>query len=320
MAEQPQVLYGGQAVIEGVMIRGREDAVVAVRTPDGEIAIRPLPRSGWWLPAWRRFVFLRGIAALAETLGLGMKSLAISANLAATTPDQEADAERAEALGNVAIAVMLALSLGLAIVIFFLVPVFLSRGLETFGWSAVEANIGEGLLRVALFVGYLVLIGRMEDIRRLYGYHGAEHMAVHARENGAPLTIEGLRRYPTAHPRCGTAFLLTVVLVSILAFMFFPRDPLWLHAVSRLALVPVVASASYEIIRFFGRHPANIWVRVLGSPSLLLQDLTTSQPDDGQCEVAIAAITAAVARDTGEPLKAAAPKAAGAGAGPGDQA
>ena len=138
-------------------------------------------------------------------------------------------------------------------------------------------------------------------------------MAVHARENGDPLTPEGLRRHPTAHPRCGTAFLLTVVLVSIVAFMFFPRDPLWFHFTSRIILIPVVAAVSYEIIRFNGRHADWWWVKVLAWPSLLLQNLTTKQPDDGQCEVAIASINAAIALDSGQPITGAA-TAANAGA------
>ncbi|MCH7906269.1 MAG: DUF1385 domain-containing protein [Chloroflexi bacterium] len=316
MAHSPPqgALYGGQAVIEGVMIRGASDAVVAVRKPDGEIMIQSLPQSRLWLSRWRRILFLRGIAALAETLTLGMKALALSANAAIPQEEREDDdSGKQETIGGFALGAMIAISLTLAIVVFFIIPLFLSRGLESFGWNDWAANAGEGAIRVVMFIGYIWLIGRMRDIQRLYGYHGAEHMAVHARENGDPLTPEGLRRHPTAHPRCGTAFLLTVVLVSIVAFMFFPRDPLWIHFASRIVLIPVVAAVSYEIIRFNGRHADWWWVKVLAWPSLLLQNLTTKQPDDGQCEVAIASINAAIALDSGQPITGAA-TAANAGA------
>ncbi len=311
MAESPPkgALYGGQAVIEGVMIRGASDAVVAVRKPDGEIMIQPLPQSKLWLSRWRRILFLRGIAVLAETLTLGMKALAVSANAALPQDEEGEDGEPAEeqSLGGLALGGMIALSLTLAIVIFFIIPLFLSRGLESFGWNYWAANAGEGGIRILLFLAYIWLIGRMSDIQRLYGYHGAEHMAVHAHENGDPLTPEGLRLHPTAHPRCGTAFLLTVVLVSIVAFMFFPRDPLWIHFASRIVLIPVVAAVSYEIIRFNGRHADWWWVKVVAWPSLLLQNLTTKQPDDGQCEVAIASMRAAIALDNGEAIPASSP-------------
>jgi uncharacterized protein YqhQ len=307
LADSPPkgALYGGQAVIEGVMIRGASDAVVAVRKPDGDIMVQPLPQSKLWLSRWRRYPLLRGISALAETLVLGMKALAVSAN-AALPPEESDDGELEEeqTLSGLALGGMIAISLTLAIVVFFIIPLFLSRGLESFGWNDLAANAGEGGIRILLFLGYIWLIGRMSDIQRLYGYHGAEHMAVHAFENGDPMTPEGLRRHPTAHSRCGTAFLLTVVLVSIIAFMFFPRDPLWIHFASRIVLVPVVAAISYEIIRFNGRHSDWWWVKVVAWPSLLLQNLTTKQPDDGQCEVAIASIEAAIALDNGQPIAA----------------
>ncbi|MDP6823722.1 MAG: DUF1385 domain-containing protein [Dehalococcoidia bacterium] len=307
MAQSPLqgALYGGQAVIEGVMIRGSSDAVVAVRKPDGEIMVRPLPQSKLWLSRWRRIPFLRGIAALAETLTLGMKALAVSAN-AALPPEEREDGgiPEEQTLGGFALGGMIAISLTLAIVVFFIIPLFLSRGLEAFGWNYWAANAGEGGIRVILFLAYIWLIGRMSDIQRLYGYHGAEHMAVHAFENGDPMTPSGLRRHPTAHSRCGTAFLLTVVLVSIVAFMFFPRDPLWVHFASRIVLIPVVAAVSYEIIRFNGRHSEWWWVKIVAWPSLLLQNLTTKQPDDGQCEIAIASIEAAIALDNGRPIPA----------------
>ncbi len=310
MADSPPkaALYGGQAVIEGIMIRGASDAVVAVRKPDGEIMVQSLPQSKLWLNSWRRIIFLRGISVLAETLVLGMKALAVSAN-AALPQEEKVDGEDAEeeALGGLALGGMIAISLTLAIVVFFIIPLFLSRGLESFGWNDWAANAGEGGIRVLLFLGYIWLIGRMADIQRLYGYHGAEHMAVHAHENGDPLTPEGLRTHPTAHARCGTAFLLTVVLVSIIAFMFFPRDPLWIHFASRIVLIPGVASVSYEIIRFNGRHSEWRWVKVVAWPSLLLQNLTTKQPDNGQCEVAIASIQAAIALDGGQAISAGTP-------------
>ena len=276
------------------MIRGQRRAALAVRRPDGLIIRRSIPLENWANSSLRNVVLIRGVLVLLETLLVGMKSLTISANEAAI--DDSADDDDAQ-LSNVAMATLLGVSLVLGIVIFFLIPVFVSRLVENAGANNFYANLVEGGIRLGLFIAYVWVIGKMNDIKRVFGYHGAEHMVVHAHEAKEPLTVESVRRFPPAHPRCGTSFLMTVVLVSIIMFMFFPRDPFWFLVVSRIILVPIIAGISYEFIRYAGTHQGNIWVRLFNAPNILLQDLTTRQPDEGMIEVAITAIEYAIAID-----------------------
>jgi uncharacterized protein YqhQ len=222
-----------------------------------------------------------------------MKSLTISANEAAADENPDDDQQ----LSSVAMASLVTVSLVIGIGIFFLIPVFVSRLIDNSGANNFTANLVEGGIRLALFIGYVWVIGKMNDIKRVFGYHGAEHMVVHAHEAREPLTLESVRRFPPAHPRCGTSFLMTVVIVSIIMFMFFPRDPFWFLVVSRIVLVPIIAGISYEFIRFAGTHQNSIWIRMFNAPNILLQDLTTRQPDDGMMEVAITAIEYAIAMD-----------------------
>jgi uncharacterized protein YqhQ len=224
-----------------------------------------------------------------------MKSLTISANEAAADENPDEDQQ----LSSVAMAMLLTVSLVLGVVIFFLIPVFVSRLVDNAGANDFIANLVEGGIRLGLFIGYVWVIGKMNDIKRVFGYHGAEHMVVHANEAGEPLTIQSVRRFPPAHPRCGTSFLMTVVLVSIIMFMFFPREPFWFLVISRIVLVPIIAGISYEFIRFAGTHQNSIWIRMISSPNILLQDLTTRQPDEGMMEVAITAIEYAIEMDKG---------------------
>ncbi|MQG87847.1 MAG: DUF1385 domain-containing protein [SAR202 cluster bacterium] len=294
-SNQSPVLYGGQAVIEGVMIRGQSRGALAVRRPDGVIVRRSIPLEGWANSSLRSIPFLRGVLVLLETLLVGMKSLTISANEAAVDENPEENQE----LSTIAMATLITVSLVIGIVIFFLIPVFVSRLVEINGANNFAANIVEGGIRLGLFIGYVWLIGKMNDIKRVFGYHGAEHMAVHAYEAKEPFTVESVMRFPPAHPRCGTSFLMTVVLVSIIMFMLFPRDPLWFLIVSRIVLVPVIAGISYEFIRYAGTHQNRIWVRWFNFPNILLQDLTTRHPDQEMVEVAITAIEYAIAMDEG---------------------
>ena len=287
-ANQPHT-YGGQAVIEGVMIRGQRNIAIAVRRPDGSIALKRQPLTPIFTGKLRRIPLVRGVIAMAETLTLGMRALTYSANVAAEAEGEEISAR--------SMAGMMAVSLTIAIGLFFLVPVLASDRLEGLLGSSLMANIAEGVIRLGLFLGYILLIGRMNDIRRVFMYHGAEHMTVHAQERGDPLNIERIRRYPTAHPRCGTAFLLVVMVVAILAFIFVGREPFWWLIASRIVLVPLIAAVSYEVIRFSGRHAANPLVALITAPSLALQSLTTRQPDDDQIEIAIAAMQQAQAAD-----------------------
>ena len=287
-ANQPHT-YGGQAVIEGVMIRGQRNIAIAVRRPDGSIALKRQPLTPIFTGRLRRIPLARGVIAMAETLTLGMRALSYSANVAAEAEGEEISAR--------SMAGMMAVSLTIAIGLFFLVPVLASDRLEGLLGSSLMANIAEGVIRLGLFLGYILLIGRMNDIRRVFMYHGAEHMTVHAQERGDPLNIAHIRRYPTAHPRCGTAFLLVVMVVAILAFIFVGREPFWWLIASRIVLVPLIAAVSYEVIRFSGRHAANPLVALITAPSLALQSLTTRRPDDDQIEIAIAAMQQAQAAD-----------------------
>ncbi len=292
-SERP-VLYGGQAIVEGVMIRGRDHAALAIRREDKSIVRREIDLTGWSKIRARRIPWIRGVIVLAETLLVGMKALSISAAEAAP-PDEETG--EPEEIGKGGMAIMLFISLVFGLLIFFLVPLALSRVAEWAGANEFTANVVEGVLRLAIFIAYIWLIGRMEDIRRVFGYHGAEHMAVAAHEAGEPLTVDSVRRFPEAHPRCGTSFLMTVVVVSILIFILLPRDPLWFLVGSRIVLIPVIGAISYELIRYAGTHPTQFWVRLLGAPNLWLQELTTRPPDDSMIEVAIEAMNYALELD-----------------------
>jgi uncharacterized protein YqhQ len=231
------------------MIRGQRHVSVAVRRPNGSIALQCRELGGFFTGRLRRVPLVRGVIVLIETLTLGMRALSYSANVGLEEEGQE--------IGKGAVAVMIGVSLVLAIGLFFMVPVLASRSLEAPLGSDLLSNIAEGVIRLVLFVGYLVLIGRMKDIRRVFMYHGAEHMTVHAQEHGDPLNVEAVRKYSTAHPRCGTAFLLVVMVVAIVVFVFVGRDPFWWLVSSRVVLIPFIAAAGYEVIRFSGRHARN---------------------------------------------------------------
>ena len=281
--------YGGQAVIEGVMIRGQNNVTTSVRNPQGKIQTRVKPIGDIFTGKPRRFPLIRGILALAETLYLGMDSLSYSASVS----DGESDAE----ISKLSIASMIGFSVLIAIALFFLLPLIASKPFEGLFGSDIISKVVEGVLRLVIFVLYIFGIGLMSDIRRVYMYHGAEHMTVHAMEKGDPLVVAEIRKYPTAHPRCGTAFLLTVMIIAIIVFTLVPRDPFWMVIISRIVLIPVIASLSYEVIRLSGKYSQNFMVSLIMAPSLWLQKLTTRQPDDAQIEVAISAMTAAVEAD-----------------------
>ena len=274
--------YGGQAVIEGVMIRGRTNVSVAVRRPDGTIALQSRRLSPLFTGRLRQIPLVRGVIALMETLILGMRALSYSANVGIE--------EEGEEVGKVSMVSMMLVSLLFAIGLFFLVPVFASRGLEGALGSGYATNIAEGLIRLGIFLAYILLIGRMSDIRRVFMYHGAEHMTVHAQERGEVLSLESVRKYSTAHPRCGTAFLLVVMVVAIIVFVIVGREPFWWLIASRIVLMPFIAAVSYELIRLSGRYSGNPLVALITGPSLALQALTTREPEDDQIEIAIEAM------------------------------
>lgn len=296
MSEQPNFVYGGQAVIEGVMIRGRNHFSLAVRRGDGSITLAHEPLSTLFTGRIRSVPFIRGGAVLLETLLLGVKALHRSANMAML--DQTGDSD--EEMSGWAMGVTLGISLVLGIGIFFILPLLLVKLLDPSIASDLLSNVVEGFLRLAILLAYIWGVGFIKDIRRVYAYHGAEHMAVHAHEAALPLSVANVRKFGTPHPRCGTAFLLTVVLVSIVIFAFLGRPDFEWRILSRIVLLPVVAGISYEIIRFSGAHQNWSIAQAVAWPGLLLQRLTTRQPDDAQIEVAITAMESAIAADAGQ--------------------
>ena len=288
---QRRFVYGGQAVIEGVMIRGRDHYSLAVRKLNGEITTVSSRLSTLYTGRLRSIPLIRGVIVLLETLVIGIQALSRSANMALEEEGQE--------LSGWSMAIMLAISMTVGIGLFFIAPLFAIRSLDSMIESDALSNFLEGILRLAVFLAYILLIGRMPDIKRVFAYHGAEHMTVHAHEHNLPLDVEHVRQFPTAHNRCGTAFLLVVMVVAIAVFTFIGRPSLPVSVASRIVLVPVIAAISYEIIRLSGAHAANPLVKFIVYPSLALQSLTTRKPDDAQIEVAIRAMERAIAIDEG---------------------
>jgi len=295
--------YGGQAIIEGVMMRGARVLSLAVRNPEGEIVLHTEqldPRIYGGRLA--RIPFLRGVTLLWDALGLGIKSLMFSAEVALEEEKKEGQENVFEGpiqWGTVAI------SLTFAVVLFFMLPAFLAGRIEV--WidlepSGILSNIVEGAIRLTLLIGYIWIIGRLPDIRRLYGYHGAEHKTINAYEAGAELTPPVVAGYSLQHPRCGTAFLLTVVVISILFFSLFPPMSIPLRVLSRVIFLPVVAGIAYEFIRFTAKHQDKALIRAITKPNLALQLLTTNEPDEGMLEVAIAAFEQVLAAEQIEPV------------------
>lgn len=281
----PSPTYGGQAVIEGVMIRGTRSMAVAVRAPEGEILVRSEELHGpLYVGLLRRVPFVRGILVLAETLMLGGKALTWSSAVAAGEVDERGEAKSLTLVERA----FLVITMGIALAIFFAGPVAATAWLDTRMDQWIVLAV-EGAIRILLLLGYIWLIGRSDDVRRVFQYHGAEHMTIAAYEDGRELTVPAVRRYPKEHPRCGTSFLLTVAFVSIVVFAFAGTDPLWWRLASRLVLIPLVASVAYEAIRFAGFHQRWPVVRLLFAGNIALQLLTTRPPDDEHIQVAIRA-------------------------------
>ena len=268
---------------------------LAVRRRNGEIYSICEPLSSLYTGRLRRLLLVRGVIVLVETLGLGFKALERSARLAI----EDVAAEEGEEVPRWFMGIFMALAFVLALGLFLIVPLFLVRTLDTYIASDVLSNLVEGAIRLAVFVAYLGLVSFIPDVKRVFAYHGAEHKTIHAYERDVPLEVDEVRSFSTAHARCGTAFLLVVMVVAIVAFAFLGRPPLVWRVLSRVALIPVVAAVSYEIIRFSGAHSGNRLVRTVLYPGLWLQRLTTRQPDDAQLEVAIQAVKTAVAADEG---------------------
>ena len=300
--------YGGQALIEGVLMRGRDAIAVALRHPDGRIVWSD-ERLGTGFRGTRRakLPLVRGLVLLYETLVIGTRWLVRSAGVAAAeelAPATTSDGRRADAadLGKGSIALMLIFTLVLGLGLFFFVPLLVARFVAG-GQPGVVERAVEGVVQVAIFLGYLILIGRTSDVRRTFQYHGAEHMTIHALEAGDPLTVDAIRKYPTAHPRCGTEFLVVVILISIITFSIVGRQSLPVMIISRIVLIPVIAAVSYELLRFGARHRDSAVVRALFAPGIWVQKITTKQPTDDMIEVAIVSMEQAMTAD-GETLPA----------------
>jgi uncharacterized protein YqhQ len=291
--DKKKFYYGGQAVIEGVMIRGRNSVVTAVRRPGGEVGVDVRPLSAIYTGRLRRLPLVRGIVVLIEAMVLGIKSLLYSANVAVE--------EETEEIGGGAIFLMLASAAVLVVALFFLAPLFLTGLLANYVTSSIGKNVIEGVIRLIIFIAYLKVMALLPDIKRVFTYHGAEHKTVNAYEAGVPMEVDAIRSYSTAHVRCGTSFLFTVLIIAIVVFSLVGWPTLWIRILSRVLLIPVIAAIGYEITYFSARHTGNWMVKVLLAPGLLLQSLTTGEPDDQQMEVAIAAMNRAVEVDqTGE--------------------
>jgi uncharacterized protein YqhQ len=284
-----QFHYGGQAVIEGVMMRGRHHLSVAVRRPNGQVTVVTRRLSSAYTGRLRNILFVRGVFVLVETLVLGIQTLFQSANYALGEKDEE--------ISPVMLWGVLAASIGFAVAIFFLAPLFITNFIDPHLDSSLVSNIVEGVIRMGIFVLYLALINLLPDIRRIFAYHGAEHKTVNAYEGEAPLEPSAVSRYSTAHVRCGTSFLFAVLVISILVFALLGQPDLWLRVISRIVLIPVIAAIGYEFTRFSARYADNRVLRVLFMPGLALQRLTTRQPTDDQLEVAISALKGVVEAD-----------------------
>lgn len=271
------------------MIRGRESVVTAVRRPTGEIAVEDRPLSTFYTGRMRRTPFLRGIIVLLESMILGVKSLLLSAGIAME--------EEEENISGKAIFMMLASAAVLVVVLFFIAPLFLTNLVNDWIPNSFLFHIVEGIIRLAIFIIYLKVVGMMPDIKRVFSYHGAEHKTVNAYEAGMPMEVESIKKYGTAHVRCGTSFLFLVLIIAIIVFSLVGRPNLWIMLASRVVLIPVIGALGYEVLYIAARHTDNWLVKIIQAPGLLLQSMTTAEPDDSQIEVAIAAMTKAIEID-----------------------
>jgi uncharacterized protein YqhQ len=293
MSEIKMPTYGGQAVIEGVMMRGRQACAIAMRAPNQEIVIHTESLGGIYKSSVVKIPFLRGMVMLWDALGLGMRALTISANI---------QTDEDEKLEGPALYITLAISLTLGIGFFFLLPAVAGQMVERLvGVNAWWGNLAEGVVRLLLLVGYIWGIGFIPDIRRVFAYHGAEHKTINAFEAGSDLTPEKVSHFSLQHPRCGTAFLLTLVLLSVLIFSLLGPMPLFWRLLSRVLLIPVLAGIAYEYTRWTASHIDSPAVRTLIKPNLALQNLTTREPSLDMLEVSIAAFNAM--RSGEEPIR-----------------
>ena len=301
---------GGQAVIEGVMMRGKKLYALAVRTPKKEIVVEKTPIK----PAAEKckilgWPIIRGVVAFVDSLVMGMKVTTKSATLAGLDDieyDQESKFEKwlenkfGDKLADYLIYFSVAVSIILCIGIFMVLPTFLGGAVTNLlHGDATLRSVIEGVIKIIIFAGYMFLVSQMKDIKRVFMYHGAEHKTINCFESGEELTVENVRHNSRFHKRCGTSFLVIVMLVSIILFFFIRTDVLWLRVLSRIILVPAIAGISYEFIRYAGKHD-NLLVNIISAPGIAMQIITTSEPDDSMIEVAIASLNAVLEEEPEE--------------------
>ena len=285
--------YGGQAVIEGVMMRGRKHMAVAVRNPAGEIVLHSEPLNPRIYSSFiNKVPFLRGFTLLWDALVLGMRTLMFSANVALDDEEEKVEFSGPMAWGTIAVALLV------AVAVFFVGPLVMVSLVDRYmGVPILVQHLIEGVVRLILFLAYIWAIGHMPDIKRVFGYHGAEHKAINAYEQGIDMVPEKVAQASIVHPRCGTAFLLIVMVISIFVFALVGDPALWVKLVSRVVLIPVIAGIAYEFLKFSAAHQQNPIIKVLIAPGLALQAMTTREPDLGMVAVAIAALEKLLAEE-----------------------
>lgn len=279
---------GGQAVLEGIMMRHQDEYAVAVRTPEGKIEVtREAYHSFFKWPALTRIPFIRGVFNFIDSMILGVKTLMISASYAMEDEEaeEEANPQKEKALMTLTTIVAFVLAIG----IFMVLPYVVITLLKPVIHSYVLRTVIEGFVRIGIFIGYVLLVSRMEDIRRTFMYHGAEHKCINCIETGKPLTVENVKSSSRQHKRCGTSFIFFVLLISIILLVLIPVQSPVLRVVVRLALIPVIAGISYEVLKLAGRSD-NVFINLLSKPGLMIQKLTTKEPDESMIEVAICAV------------------------------
>lgn len=288
---------GGQAVMEGVMMRNGKQYAVAVRKPDKEIVV-DVKNTKNINDIWHKIPIIRGVVSFIESLVIGIGTLMYSASFFEGDEEpvdksklSEEELKKLERKEKAEIGGTLVVSFALALGIFFALPYFIAMGLNHFSLSNAVIAFVEGIIRIAIFIGYIVVISRMEDIKRTFMYHGAEHKCINCVEAGLPLTVDNVRGATRFHKRCGTSFIFIVFIISVFVFMFISFDNMWLKLLARLLLIPVIAGISYEFIRLAGRHE-NKFVDIFSKPGLWLQRLTVMEPDDDMIEVGIASVEA----------------------------
>lgn len=281
--------HGGQAVIEGVMMRGERNSAISVRRPNGKLEVIRQPLANIYKGHLRETPLIRGVIVLIESLVLGTHALLQSAQIAS--------AEENEKIPPVALGGIVAASIAFAVTLFFIAPLLAARYLDAHITSDLVSNLIEGFIRIGIFIAYLKLISLLPDIRRVFAYHGAEHKVVNAYESGCPLKLEAIKNYSTAHARCGTSFILTFLILAIIIFALLGRPQLWLTILFRIIFLPVIAALSYEVNRFAARHSKNTLAQVFLAPGLALQSMTTREPDDSQLETAISALNEVIEAD-----------------------